>query len=129
MGLFSVPMTISGPDGGRSATVAALVDTGASHSMAPSDILDRLGIAVTGQVRVRTADNRVVVVPLGEAQIATRGRRAVAPLLFQPPGSRPILGVSALEALDFGVYTVYELLIPGEMLRQSLGPPAAGALP
>ena len=128
MGLFSVPMTISGPDRGRSATVAALVDTGASHSMAPSDILDRLGIAVTGQVRVRTADNRVVVVPLGEARIATSGRRAVAPLLFQPPGSRPILGVSALEALDFGVYTVYELLIPGEMLRQSLGS-APGALP
>ena len=58
MGLFSVPITISGPDGGRSATVAALVDTGASHSMAPSDMRDNgYKVAMAANLVARAVGN------------------------------------------------------------------------
>lgn len=129
MGLFSVPMTVVGAAADRSVTIQALVDTGASHSMVPANILGQLGIIPTGQMRIRTADNRIVAVLLGESQIEVEGRRASATVLFQPVGSRPILGVSTLEALDFGVYTLYEQLIPGEVLHRLFGPPPQDAQP
>ena len=129
MGLFRVPMTITGPDAGGSETVAALVDTGASYSMAPVDLLGRLGITPTRQTRVRTADDRIVAVSIGEARLEVAGSSEILAVIFGRPGSRSILGVSALEELEFGVDPIRERLIPGELLAMLYGRPAPGVLP
>ena len=47
MGMFRVDMEVSPMAGGESVTLSALVDTGATFSMAPKSTLERAGLAPT----------------------------------------------------------------------------------
>ena len=117
MGMFSVPLTVIGADGAGSATVAALVDTGAVHTMLPSNLLAVLGITPTGQMDIRTADNRISVIATGDAVLEVEGVRDEVKIMFGAPGGMTLLGASTLERLEFGVDPVRERLIPGTLLR------------
>ena len=111
MGLFSVPLTVINTNAGRSETMAAIVDTAASYSMIPAEVMARLDIAPTGETRIRMADNSVVAIPFGDALIAVEGRHQVLRALFRPGGSRAILGANTLQELEFVVDPVNERLI------------------
>ena len=117
MGMFSVPLTVIGTDGAGSATVAALVDTGAVHTLLPSNVLAVLGITPTGQMDIRTADNRISVIATGDAVLEVEGVRDEVKIMFGAPGGMTLLGASTLERLEFGVDPVRERLIPGPLLR------------
>ncbi len=47
MGTFFYPITLIGPSGRRKGTVEALVDTGATFTSVPADILEELGVPTT----------------------------------------------------------------------------------
>ena len=117
MGMFSVPLTVIGTDGAGSATVDALVDTGAVHTMLPSNVLAVLGITPTGQMDIRIADNRISVIATGDAVLEVEGVRDEVKIMFGAPGGMTLLGASTLERLEFGVDPVRERLIPGPLLR------------
>ena len=117
MGMFSVPLTVIGTDGAGSATVAALVDTGAVHTLLPSNVLAGLGITPTGQMDIRTADNRISVIATGDAVLEVEGVRDEVKIMFGAPGGMTLPGASTLERLEFGVDPVRERLIPGPLLR------------
>ena len=117
MGMFSVPLTVIGTDGAGSATVAALVDTGAVHILLPSNVLAVLGITPTGQMDILTADNRISVIATGDAVLEVEGVRDEVKIMFGAPGGMTLLGASTLERLEFGVDPVRERLIPGPLLR------------
>ena len=123
MGMFSVPLTVIGTDGAGSATVAALVDTGAVHTLLPSNVLAGLGITPTGQMDIRTADNRISVIATGDAVLEVEGVRDEVKIMFGAPGGMTLLGASTLERLEFGVDPVRERLIPGPLLRALWQPP------
>ena len=112
MGLFSVPVTISAAQGRPSETAAALVDTGATHSMFPADRLERLGIHPERELPVRLADHSIITFGRGRAVVAVMGRRATVLVLFLPAGGRSILGASALPAFGMAVDPVQHRLIP-----------------
>ena len=117
MGTFNVEMTVSPLDFSVSEKVSALVDTGATHTMLPSDLLTGLGITPVRQIPIRTADNRIVAVGLCQAVLEVEGVRGTVEIMFGSPGGMALLGASTLERLEFGVDPVRERLIPSPLLR------------
>jgi clan AA aspartic protease len=86
----------------RTVEIEALVDTGATMMMLPADVVERLGVPVKGQRKVRYADNRVEEVPwVAGIRIDVRGRNAVVSALVGAPGSTALLGQIPLEEMDF----------------------------
>jgi clan AA aspartic protease len=80
-----------------------LVDTGATHCMAPADGLDRAGIAREGRMSYELADGTVREYPFGLARIEFMGEVTAGRVVFGDPGVDPILGVTALESVGIMV--------------------------
>ncbi len=121
MGLFSVPMTVTGIDSGLTTTLDALVDTGATHSMVPADALANLGVTRVWRSRIRMANESVIDLPRGNAEVRALDRKATVPVLFGPEGSCPILGATTLEILELAVDPNIGRLVPGEALLMLFG--------
>ena len=67
MGIFRVPLHVGNPGNGHSETVQALVDTGATFSMMPASLLQRLGIEAVRSATFRIASGETVDYPTGVA--------------------------------------------------------------
>lgn len=100
MGIMHVKMTIKG---GRSATVSALVDTGASFTVIPRELADRIALPVFEGVRCTMADGRRVMMGRASALVTVRGRKVPATVLVTPNGGRVLLGAETLESLGLAV--------------------------
>ena len=70
MGTFRIEIGVAGLDGDDPVTVTALVDTGATHSMMPASLLDRLGITPTWQRTFTMADGRTETYDIGAAMFS-----------------------------------------------------------
>lgn len=112
MGTFRVPLEVDDLQGQRWELVEALVDTGASHTVLPSSLLRRLGIAPHDRWPFRLADERIVERDVGQAWIRIDGRAAIRIVVFGEEGSEPLLGAESLEGLRLGVDPVGRRLIP-----------------
>ena len=119
MGTFSVQIEVSKPYGGRFETVEALVDTGATYSVFPSDVLNLLGVVIEEHRSFELADSRVVELPLGYVAIRLAGRQIIAPAVFGPEGASPLLGATALEISSLAVDPIRQLLVPVNALLMS----------
>ena len=115
MGTFNVAIQIGGPSGGEFRPVDALVDTGASHTMLPGNLLTALGVAVIEQVAFNLADERTVEYDVGEARIRLDGRERTTLVVFGPDDAEPLLGATTLQLFNMAVDTVGERLfsVPG----------------
>ena len=69
MGTFNWPIEIRSADGQRVERVEALVDTGSSYTILPTDFLRRLGIQPTDTTEFELGDGRIIELNLGEARI------------------------------------------------------------
>jgi|SRR5437870_5714988 len=88
----------------RAARVRVLVDTGATHSVLPADLADRLGVVrAPRRVRVELADGSRRAMQIGPILVRLLGREAGGMALIARRGAEPILGVEALEALGLTV--------------------------
>lgn len=76
-----------------------LVDTGATDSMAPSDEMEKCGIKKEGKMAYELADGTVKEFPFGLVRIEFMGETTAGRIIFAPPGTEPILGVTALESV------------------------------
>ena len=74
MGTFNVQLQVGDSASRRFVEVEALVDTGATHTMLPRDVLVTLGVEATERVAFELADERVVEYAVGEARIRLDGR-------------------------------------------------------
>ena len=63
MGTFKWPLRISSMDGQQAQEIEATVDTGASFTTLPSNLLRELSIEATGRRRFLLADSRRRKVP------------------------------------------------------------------
>jgi predicted aspartyl protease len=115
MGVFRVPLEIGNPIDQRTETVEALVDTGAIFSMAPSSLLQTLGIEPVRQVRFRTATGESVEYPTGWASFSAEGQSGRARVVFGPEGQF-LLGATTLEDLLLTVDPIEQRLVPVEGL-------------
>ena len=94
MATFRVTIEIGPMDQSRFERIEALVDTGATYTVVPRDVLERLGIAPQFRRRFRVADGRIV-----ELNMALVRMGGVAHFLFHPTHIRQQGTKAALKRL------------------------------
>ena len=87
-----------------------LVDTGAIDCLAPATALKRIGIRVEGRDVHELANGETAEYPYGFARVSFMGAETVTPIIFDPDGAEPILGVVALESTGIGIDPVSQQL-------------------
>ena len=118
MGAFSTTVRVGNPAGGDTLEIQALVDTGASHSMFPTSLLDALHIARRSQFDGTLADGSEVSYWSGWALIGIDGEEATCRVIFGPEGDESsVVGSTTLQMLMFKVDPVREVLEPTTRIR------------
>lgn len=110
MGLFHVKGHLTGPTG-HSEEIELLVDTGATLSVVPRSLADRLELKSTRSQRVVIAGGQREIWPIAEALLSLNGAAITTPCFIAPDGP-PLLGAVALESLFLAVDPVGKRLLP-----------------
>ena len=117
MGQFSVRTAIAHPaDPNRVAEVDLLVDTGATLSWVPRQILEQLGIPRLPRRRFLLADGGFVERDTAGVLIRMDGTEAMVTVVVAESGDAHLLGATALETLGLGIDPVRQQLIPQSLL-------------
>ena len=90
----------------------AWVDTGASYTLIPKDIMERLGHVPTHHRPFRLADGNTVELGLCQAPLRIGEETVMVSCVFGDDRSEALLGATALEELGLGVDPVNHTLIP-----------------
>jgi clan AA aspartic protease len=119
MSTFTVPATVAHsarPD--RRVTLDLFVDTGATWTLLPAEIVAQLGLETPRQRSVELASGERVTYPLGQVAMQLDGEQLVTIFLAAPPGCQPLLGAVTLEAFGLSVDPVRKRLVavPGFLL-------------
>jgi clan AA aspartic protease len=102
MGHIWVEAVIANPFTGKSTSVKALVDAGATDTVIPRRIAEELQLPVTGKGVVLTAKGRVELDEcIGVVEIM--GKRRTVPMLVSDEISFVLIGVTTLELLRLEV--------------------------
>jgi clan AA aspartic protease len=80
-------------------TADFLVDTGATDSMAPGNLLRKAGIQPVGKMAYELADGTVREYSYGLATIRFMGEITAGRVIFGDDDVEPLLGVTALESV------------------------------
>jgi clan AA aspartic protease len=113
MGTFSVPVSLANPQRPEShLTVDLLVDTGATWTMLPAEVVDQLGLPVTRQRTVTLANGERVTYSAGQVAIQLNGEEVITVFLSGPPGCLALLGAVALEEFGLAPDPVKKTLVP-----------------
>ena len=117
MGQFKVRISVVHPtDTSRSAEVELLVDTGATLSWVPREVLERIGAPRVSRMAFRVADGRMVERDTSLAIFKLNGASSGVPMVFAEAGDGHLLGATALEALGYAVDPVQLRLVPQALL-------------
>ena len=116
MGTFTHPITLISPAGDRTETLAGLVDTGATFSSVPAQVLTGLGVSPQRTIRLRLADRRIIQHDVGELLAELDGTRRTIICIFGPPDAPPLIGEHTLEAFLVAADPVEQRLVPVEAL-------------
>ena len=117
-------ITIGNITGGDTHPVTAPVDTGATESAFPADLLERLHIPATERpMDYVLADGTILRCPRGYARIAITVRSGetfsgICPVAFWPDESGQRIGATTLRILTLAVDPVNEELAPVSALRR-----------
>ena len=112
MGVFSVTIAIGDPQGERFKELQALVDTGATWTWVPGDILERLGYRPAFKRQLTTADNRRIDRDGAEVLVRIAGETLHTICIFGDPESQVLLGATTLEQFSVAPDPVTERLVP-----------------
>ena len=125
MGIVKIDIEVLGRNGatGKREPVEVLVDTGATLTMLPRPLLNRLGVepdrepdGTPRQVNVRLGDGKTVHRDVGEARLKVQGEELTTRVMFGEPQDATVLGGIVLETLGVAVDPVQKRLIPTEFL-------------
>jgi len=117
MGEFAVKAVLSSlahPE--RTAEVSLLVDTGATLSWIPRDVLESLGVPAYSRLPFTLADGRRLEREITAVLFIIDGRKAPVEVAFGESGEAAVLGATGLEGLGFLVDPVAKKLIPRDLL-------------
>jgi predicted aspartyl protease len=92
---------VSDPE--RTELVEFLVDSGATYSVVPSEILQRLGIRLLTEQSFKLANGEKNTRRKGTALFRYEGRIGGADVVFGEPGDSNLLGAFTLEALGLAL--------------------------
>ena len=103
MGFIHVDVGVSNPSTPDvSEKVRVLVDTGATLSVLPASLLEKLGVHRKGRQKFRGFGG-VVTREVGTVDISYGGITAGVTAIFGDQDDPPIMGVTALESMGFDV--------------------------
>lgn len=100
VGATDIQGIVTGPNGNQE-TVEFLVDTGASYTVLPHQVWQRLGLAPKRVERFGLADGTAIERPMSECHIKLPQGDGHTPVVLGEPGDVPLLGVITLEELGF----------------------------
>ena len=115
VGTFRVDFTIRNRVDGRERTLNGLVDTGASYTVIPAEILEELGIE---RERTRTfslADGSQLELAIGWTEMELLGETASVYVIFGTDSRKVLLGAMALEAFAMAADAKNRRLIRAEL--------------
>ena len=90
--------------------VEAVVDTGSSHTILPSSLLEELGVERKQEVNVSFENGTTEVCYVGEARMAYTGTEWTCPVIFGADDVY-LLGATALELFNLAVDPVRQELV------------------
>jgi aspartyl protease family protein len=102
MGHVWVRVKIGDPDKKRVVEVDALVDTGATLTVIPRRLADKLGLKVTGKATALTAGGKVEI-ERTRIWIELEGKEEVVPAAISDIIDKVLIGVTTLEILGLQV--------------------------
>ena len=111
MGTFRVAIEIGDAQGQRWETVDALVDTGASYSWVPRDLLARLGVQPKFRREFMTAEERIIEREMAETSVRYDGEIRTTLVVFGNEGSSSLLGAYTMEGFSLAHDPVNQRLI------------------
>ena len=103
MGTFTVPLEVADPLGRNYETIDALVDSGATYTVLPTSVLERLGVVPHGARRFVLADGTRIERGFGRTWMRLDGREDLSPVVFWDEGAQPLLGAVTLEIFSLGI--------------------------
>ena len=89
-----------------------MVDTGASYTIVPANLLKDLGVSSIDTIRLVLADGRPVEYEMGEARATINGRSIPTLVVFGENNARALLGAYTLEGLRLAVDPAHGRLVP-----------------
>ena len=120
IGTFSVEIQIGNQETGEFLQLEALVDTGSTYTLLPSEMLSRLGVKIVDQRDFELADQRIVRYDVGEARLRLNGNEPTVLVVYAPEGTSPLIGATALELFGLAADPVNQRLIPVPALLKSM---------
>ena len=112
MGVFNWTIRLDSMDGERSLEIEAMVDTGASYTIVPGNLLRNLGVSPIDKITLVMADGRQVEYDMGEARATVNGRSIPTLVVFGDDDARALLGAYTLEGLRLAVDPAHGRLVP-----------------
>jgi len=113
MGTFSIEVTLRNlQDPARSRSLSLPVDTGATYTTLPRDVVEALGCQPIGKRRVLLANGREEEWPIGVVLLTLEGQELPTVCLIGPNGAPTLLGAVTLEEFALGVDPVAKRLVP-----------------
>jgi clan AA aspartic protease len=100
----------------RSEPMVALADTGATLTVLPGNVLERLGVRRLRSISLVLADGRRAQRDVGEAGVAVNGDSVPCRVVFAESGDAVLLGLTVLEQLGLAVDPVQRRLVPADFL-------------
>lgn len=118
MGSFRVPIQVGEREGNTFASVNALVDTGATYTWIPRDVLVAMGVVAEEEWPFVLADGREVRYEIAWIRIRIGNRTQPTIAIFGDVGTEPLLGSFTLEAFLLAADPVNQRLIsvPGLLM-------------
>ncbi len=89
-----------------------MVDTGATLTKLPSDLLADLGITSTSKKQMVLADSSIITREAGYVWIVIDGTADLVPVSFGARDELPLLGATTLEILGFVVDPIDQKWVP-----------------
>ena len=102
MGHVWVRVRVGDPEKRRVVEVTALVDTGATLTVIPQGLAEKLGLRVTGKVPATTATGKVGL-NRTRVWLELEGREEIVPAVISDTIDKVLIGVTALEILGLQV--------------------------
>ncbi|MEK6851884.1 MAG: retroviral-like aspartic protease family protein, partial [Candidatus Thermoplasmatota archaeon] len=113
-------------DPGKTRELEMLVDTGASRTVIPRDVVDELGLRPEKRQKFTLADGTQITRDVAWIGIEHGGDSVHSLAILGEPGDSPVLGAITLEDLVLQVDPVAKVLRPAEQfLLATAGSPVA----
>ena len=112
MGTFAVTVAVGSADRRTFREVEALVDTGATFTWLPSNLLLEMGHRAVMRRPFEMADGRVVERDIGEVPVQIGDDVLTTICVFGDEGTQPVLGAVTLEQFLLAPDPVHKILLP-----------------